>query len=52
MPMIPELLILMLAAARIGVIFTPIFSGFSADALVTNLATSYHCGRYILPHIP
>lgn len=33
MPMLPELPIAMLAAARIGVIFTVIFSGFSAKAL-------------------
>jgi len=33
LPMIPELPVAMLAAARLGVIFTVIFSGFSAKAL-------------------
>ncbi len=33
MPMIPELPIVMLAAARLGVIFSVVFSGFSASAL-------------------
>jgi acetyl-coenzyme A synthetase (EC 6.2.1.1) len=37
MPMIPELPILMLAAARIGVIFTQVCSGFSAEALATRV---------------
>jgi acetyl-CoA synthetase len=37
MPMIPELPVLMLAAARIGVIFTQVFSGFSAEALATRV---------------
>jgi len=33
LPMVPELPIAMLAAARLGIIFTVIFSGFSAKAL-------------------
>jgi acetyl-CoA synthetase len=37
MPMIPELPVLMLAAARIGVIFTQVFSGFSAEALASRI---------------
>ncbi len=37
MPMIPELPVLMLAAARIGVIFTQVFSGFSAEALASRV---------------
>lgn len=38
MPMIPELPVLMLAAARIGVIFTQVFSGFSAEALASRVS--------------
>lgn len=37
MPMIPELPILMLAAARIGAIHTVVFSGFSSDALAKRI---------------
>ncbi|ADX86388.1 acetate--CoA ligase [Saccharolobus islandicus] len=37
LPMIPELPIFMLAAARIGVVFTVVFSGFSADALANRI---------------
>ncbi|MGC8606587.1 MAG: acetate--CoA ligase [Vulcanisaeta sp.] len=37
MPMIPELPIAMLAAARLGVIFTVVFSGFTAQALADRL---------------
>lgn len=37
LPMIPELPIAMLAAARIGVIFTVVFSGFTAQALADRL---------------
>jgi len=33
LPMIPELPIYMLAAARLGVVFSVVFSGFSADAI-------------------
>ncbi|MEM0444516.1 MAG: acetate--CoA ligase [Nitrososphaerota archaeon] len=38
MPMVPELPVLMLAAARIGVIFTQVFSGFSAEALASRIS--------------
>ncbi|MEM4404251.1 MAG: acetate--CoA ligase [Nitrososphaerota archaeon] len=38
MPMIPELMILMLAAARLGVIFSQVFSGFSAEALASRIS--------------
>ena len=37
MPMVPELPIVMLAAARLGVIFTVVFSGFSAQALADRI---------------
>jgi acetyl-CoA synthetase len=37
LPMIPELPIFMLAAARIGVIFTVVFAGFTAENLATRL---------------
>lgn len=37
LPMIPELPIFMLAAARLGVVFTVVFSGFSSDALATRI---------------
>ncbi|GAB6944307.1 acetate--CoA ligase [Vulcanisaeta sp. JCM 14467] len=37
LPMIPELPIAMLAAARLGVIFTVVFSGFTAQALADRL---------------
>lgn len=37
LPMIPELPIFMLAAARLGVVFTVVFSGFSADALANRI---------------
>ncbi len=37
MPMIPELPVIMLAAARLGVIFTQVFSGFSAEALASRV---------------
>jgi acetyl-CoA synthetase len=40
LPMIPELPIFMLALARLGVIFTVVFSGFSADALADRLNDS------------
>jgi acetyl-coenzyme A synthetase (EC 6.2.1.1) len=40
MPMVPELPIVMLAAARLGVIFTVIFSGFSAQALADRINDS------------
>jgi acetyl-CoA synthetase len=37
LPMIPELPIVMLAAARIGVAFTVVFSGFGADAIAERM---------------
>jgi len=37
LPMIPELPIFMLAAARLGVVFTVVFSGFSSGALADRL---------------
>lgn len=37
LPMIPELPIVMLAAARLGITFTVIFSGFSAEALAARI---------------
>ncbi|MCY0859538.1 MAG: acetate--CoA ligase [Sulfolobaceae archaeon] len=40
LPMIPELPIFMLAAARLGVVFTVVFSGFSADALASRINDS------------
>lgn len=38
MPMVPELPVLMLAAARIGVVFTQVFSGFSSEALASRIS--------------
>jgi len=40
LPMIPELPIVMLALARIGVIFTVVFSGFSGSALAQRIEDS------------
>nr|MEB3859895.1 acetate--CoA ligase [Desulfurococcales archaeon] len=37
LPMIPELPIFMLAAARLGVIFTVVFAGFTAENLATRI---------------
>jgi len=37
LPMIPELPIFMLAAARLGIIFSVVFSGFSAQALADRM---------------
>jgi len=37
LPMIPELPIFMLAASRLGVAFSVVFSGFSADALAERM---------------
>ncbi|GGE08255.1 AMP-dependent synthetase [Marinithermofilum abyssi] len=37
LPMIPENVIAILAAARIGAIFTPCFSGYGAEAVATRL---------------
>ncbi|HEX9068847.1 MAG TPA: AMP-binding protein, partial [Ktedonobacterales bacterium] len=40
MPMIPEVVAATLACGRIGAIFTPIFSGYGADAVATRLRDS------------
>jgi acetyl-CoA synthetase len=40
MPMVPEVVIAMYAAAAVGAIAVPIFSGFAADAIRTRIA---HC---------
>ena len=40
LPMIPELPIFMLAAARLGITFTVVFSGFSAKALAERINDS------------
>ena len=40
LPMIPELPIAMLAAARIGVIFSVVFSGFGSEALASRINDS------------
>ncbi|MGI8775737.1 MAG: AMP-binding protein [Actinomycetota bacterium] len=37
MPMVPEAVITMYAAAKIGAVYLPIFSGFGAPAVVTRL---------------
>lgn len=37
LPMVPEALIALLAAARLGVTFTAVFSGFSAEALASRI---------------
>ena len=37
LPMVPEALIVLLAAARLGVTFTVVFSGFSAEALSSRI---------------
>ncbi len=37
LPMIPEVAIALLAVARIGAIYTPIFSGFAAQAVASRL---------------
>ncbi|WP_019241461.1 MULTISPECIES: AMP-binding protein [Bacillus] len=46
MPMIPETVISMLALAKIGVIFSPVFSGYGADAIATRLNAS--SSKYLL----
>jgi len=38
MPMIPEVVVAMLACARIGAIHTVVFGGFSADALASRIS--------------
>jgi acetyl-CoA synthetase len=40
MPMVPELLMTMLACARIGAVHSVVFAGFSAQALSTRLSAS------------
>lgn len=45
MPMIPETVIAMMACAKIGAIFTPIFSGFGAQAVAARLND---CGAKLL----
>ncbi len=40
MPLVPELMVAVLAAARIGAIFSVVFSGFSAGALADRLNDS------------
>src|SRR5438445_363243 len=37
LPMVPEAVVVLLAAARLGVIFTVVFSGFSAEALASRI---------------
>jgi len=37
MPMIPETVVIMLAAAKIGALFSPAFSGYGAEAVATRL---------------
>ncbi len=37
MPMVPEVSVALLAAAKIGAIILPLFSGYGADALITRL---------------
>jgi len=38
MPMVPEIVIALLAIAKIGGIILPLFSGFGAGAIATRLA--------------
>ena len=40
LPMIPEAVVSMLAAARIGAIYVPIFSGFGTEAVASRLEAS------------
>jgi acetyl-CoA synthetase len=37
LPMVPEALVVLLAAARLGITFTVVFSGFSAEALSSRI---------------
>lgn len=37
MPMLPETVVALLAVAKVGAIFIPLFSGFGADAVATRL---------------
>ncbi|MGA2198547.1 MAG: acetate--CoA ligase [Nitrososphaerales archaeon] len=59
LPLIPEAIVALLAAARLGVTFTAVFSGFSADSLssrINDLGASllitadgfYRRGRHVL----
>jgi acetyl-CoA synthetase len=45
MPMIPEIVVVMLACARIGAPHTVVFGGFSADALVDRI---HDCGAKLI----
>lgn len=40
LPMIPEAVISMLSLAKIGCIFSPVFSGYAADAIATRINAS------------
>jgi acetyl-CoA synthetase len=40
MPMVPEVSVALFAAAKIGAIVLPLFSGYGADALITRLSDS------------
>ncbi|MFZ4451834.1 AMP-binding protein [Salibacterium aidingense] len=40
MPMIPETVIAMMAAAKIGAVFSPVFSGYRAEAVAARLKAS------------
>ena len=40
LPMIPEVVISLLAVAKIGAVFIPLFSGYGADAVAVRLADS------------
>ncbi|BCJ86312.1 AMP-binding protein [Effusibacillus dendaii] len=40
MPMIPETVVIMLAAAKIGAVFSPSFSGYGADAVAKRTGAS------------
>jgi acetyl-CoA synthetase len=37
LPMVPEAIVVLLAAARLGITFTVVFSGFSAEALASRM---------------
>ena len=45
LPMLPETVVAVLAVARLGAIFTPIFSGYAAPAIATRLVD---CGATVL----
>ncbi len=45
LPMLPETVVAVLAVARLGAIFTPIFSGYAAPAVASRLAD---CGARLL----